>query len=202
LPGLLNQLQAMKSGHASQVVRVAWNDPVLIKPVLDIGVTSVLSPSLRTRGKPTGQSRRAGIHRSVSVELPVPGEQASTARNLTIFKKQTTICILVQIESMAALREIDNIARIKGVDGVFVGPSDLAASMGHIGNPSHQDVQAAVQTAGRRLADLGMPAGILSGTEESVRRYIEWGYRFVAAGSDVGLMANGSSRLVANFAEA
>ena len=73
--------------------------------------------------------------------------------------------------------------------------------MGHIGNPLHQDVQAAIQNAGRRLADIGVPAGILSNSEESARRYIEWGYRFVAVGSDIGLVTSGTTRLVASFAE-
>ena len=81
------------------------------------------------------------------------------------------------------------IAKVEGVDGVFIGPSDLGASLGHLSNPQHADVQTAMQDAVRRLTAIGKPAGILTGNEEEARRYIDWGYLFVAVGADVGLLA-------------
>src|SRR6266446_4959903 len=87
----------------------------------------------------------------------------------------------------------------RAVDAVFIGPSDLSASLGHIGNPAHPDVQKALETCVRRLKAVGKPAGILTGNEEEVRRYISWGYTFVAVGSDVGLLSRGADALAKKF---
>ena len=104
-------------------------------------------------------------------------------------KANSEICVLVQVETRSALDQIEAIAKVDGIDGVFIGPSDLAASLGHLGNPGHAEVQAAMQDAVKRLKALGKPAGILTGNEEEARRYIDWGYLFVAVGADVGLLA-------------
>ena len=107
--------------------------------------------------------------------------------------------MLVQVETGSALEQIEAIAQVEGVDGVFIGPSDLAASLGHLGNPAHPEVQAAIKDAVMRLKKLNKPAGILTGNEEEIRRYIDWGYLFVAVGSDIGLLANGSAALAKKF---
>jgi 4-hydroxy-2-oxoheptanedioate aldolase len=111
----------------------------------------------------------------------------------------TEICLLVQVETRAALKELEAIARVDGVDGVFIGPSDLAASLGHIGNPAHPDVQAALEDAVKRLKAVGKAAGILTLSEEEARRYIGWGYTFVAVGSDIGLLSRGADALAKKF---
>ena len=82
---------------------------------------------------------------------------------------------------------------------MFIGPSDLAASLGHLGNPQHAEVQKAMQEAVTRLKTLGKPAGILTGNEEEARRYIDWGYLFVAVGADVGLLAKNADALAKKF---
>ena len=87
------------------------------------------------------------------------------------------------------------------MDGVFIGPSDLSASLGHVGNPAHADVQKALQDAVRRLRAVGKPAGILTGNDEEVRRYIGWGYTFVAVGSDIGLLGRGADALAKKYRE-
>src|ERR1019366_4681074 len=104
-------------------------------------------------------------------------------------KANAEICVLVQVETRIALDNLEAIAKVEGIDGVFIGPSDLAASLGHLGNPQHPEAQAAMQDAVTRLNALGKPAGILTGNEEEARRYIDWGYLFVAVGADVGLLA-------------
>ena len=98
-----------------------------------------------------------------------------------------------------ALKGPWEIAAVDGVDGVFVGPSDLSASMGHIGNPLHPEVQRAIETAAKRISDAGKVAGILTSVEADARRYIEWGYRFVAVGTDIGLLARNADALAAAF---
>jgi 4-hydroxy-2-oxoheptanedioate aldolase len=107
--------------------------------------------------------------------------------------------VLVQVETRIALDQLEAIAGVDGIDGVFIGPSDLAASLGHLGNPQHADAQAAMKDAVTRLKKLGKPAGILTGNEEEARRYIDWGYLFVAVGADVGLLAKNADALAKKF---
>jgi 4-hydroxy-2-oxoheptanedioate aldolase len=109
------------------------------------------------------------------------------------------ICVLVQVETEAAIDQIEAIAAVDGVDGIFIGPSDLSASMGQIGNPLHPNVQRAIEDAARRIQASGKVSGILTGVEADARRYIEWGYKFVAVGTDIGLLARNADILAASF---
>jgi 4-hydroxy-2-oxoheptanedioate aldolase len=200
IPDLVSQLQAIQRGTATPIVRPAWNDAVLAKRALDIGAQTLLFPYVQN----TEEARRAvastryppqGI-RGVSV-APRASRYGRTPGYLT--KANDEICVLVQVETRAALNGLEAIAKVEGVDGVFIGPSDLAASLGHLGNPQHADVQTAMQDAVKRLTAIGKPAGILTGNEEEARRYIDWGYRFVAVGADVGLLAKNADALAKKF---
>lgn len=200
IPGLLSQLQAVARGTATPIVRPAWNDAVLAKRILDIGAQSLLFPYVQN----AEEARRAvaatryppqGV-RGVAVASRA-SRYGRTPGYLT--KANAEICVLVQVETGPALGQLEAIAKVEGVDGVFIGPSDLAASLGHLGNPQHADVQAAIEDAGRRLKAIGKPAGILTGNEEEARRYIGWGYLFVAVGADVGLLARNADALAKKF---
>src|SRR5215467_4701314 len=109
------------------------------------------------------------------------------------------ICLLVQVETKSALDQIEAIASVDGIDGVFIGPNDLSASFGQIGNWGHPEVQAALEDAVRRLKKIGKPAGILTPNEEEAKRFIAWGYTFVAVGADLGLLARGADALARRF---
>lgn len=109
------------------------------------------------------------------------------------------VCLLVQIETGAALDRLEEIALVEGVDGVFLGPSDLAASLGHLGNPGHPDVQAALKDALTRLRAIGKPAGILATNQADAQRYLDWGYGFVAASVDTGLLMGAARGLLSNL---
>jgi len=200
IPDLMQQLQAVQRGTATPIVRPAWNDAVLAKRCLDIGAQSLLFPYVQnadearsavtsTRYPPHGIRGVASASRA-SRYGRVPGY---------LSKANDEICVLVQVETREALKELEAIAKVDGVDGVFIGPSDLAASLGHIGNPAHPDVQAAIKDAVTRLKAAGKPAGILTGNEDEARRYIEWGYLFVAVGSDIGLLAKNADTLAKKF---
>lgn len=200
IPDLMQQLQAVQRGTATPIVRPAWNDAVLAKRCLDIGAQSLLFPYVQnadearsavtsTRYPPHGIRGVASASRA-SRYGRVPGY---------LSKANEEICVLVQVETREALKELEAIAKVDGVDGVFIGPSDLAASLGHIGNPAHPDVQAAIKDAVTRLKAAGKPAGILTGNEDEARRYIEWGYLFVAVGSDIGLLAKNADTLAKKF---
>ena len=107
--------------------------------------------------------------------------------------------MLLQVETRAALDQLEAIAQVDGVDGIFIGPSDLSASFGHVGNPAHPEMQKTLEDAVRRLTAIGKPAGILTANEEEARRYIDWGYKFVAVGADVGLLARNADALAKKF---
>jgi 4-hydroxy-2-oxoheptanedioate aldolase len=200
IPDLLSQLQASRGGTASPVVRPPWNDPVLIKRVLDIGAQTVLLPYVQ---HPEEAERAVA-----SVRYPPAGirgvaaaSRASRYGRVTNYLKNADaeICTLVQVETRSALDQLEAIAQVDGVDGVFIGPSDLSASFGHVGNPQHPEMQGVLQDAVRRLKAVGKPAGILTGNEDEARRYIDWGYTFVAVGTDVALLARGADGLAKKF---
>jgi 4-hydroxy-2-oxoheptanedioate aldolase len=200
IPDLVAQLQAMQGRATTPIIRPAWNDAVLAKRCLDIGTQSLLFPYVQN----AEEARRAvaatryppqGI-RGVSVAARA-SRYGRTPGYLT--KANDEICVLVQVETGPALGQLEAIAKVDGVDGVFIGPSDLAASLGHLGNPQHPDVQKAMEDAVNRLRAVGKPAGILTGNEEEARRYIGWGYLFVAVGADVGLLARNADALAKTF---
>jgi 4-hydroxy-2-oxoheptanedioate aldolase len=200
VPDVLAQLHASQAGTASAIVRPAWNDIVLIKRYLDIGAQSLLIPFVQT----PEEARRA-----VEATRYPPGGirgitgsgRASRYGRVKDYLKNAgqEICVLVQVETKSALDQIEAIASVDGIDGVFIGPNDLAASFGHIGNWGHRDVQAALEDAVRRLKKIGKPAGILTPNEEEAKRFIEWGYVFVAVGADLGLLARGADALAKRF---
>ena len=109
------------------------------------------------------------------------------------------ICVLVQVETREALKQIEAIASVEGIDGVFIGPNDLSASFGHIGNWGHPEVQAAIEDAAKRLKKIGKAAGILTPNEEEAKKFIQWGYTFVAVGADLGLLAKNADALAKRF---
>jgi 4-hydroxy-2-oxoheptanedioate aldolase len=200
IPDLVGQLQAVRGGTATPIVRPAWNDAVLAKRALDIGAQTLLFPYVQnveeakravaaTRYPPQGV-RGVSVAARASRYGRTPGY---------LGKANSETCVLVQVETREAMKELEAIAQVDGVDGVFIGPSDLAASLGHLGNSAHPEVQEAIHDAVKRLKKVGKPAGILTGNEEEIRRYIEWGYLFVAVGSDVGLLAKSADTLAKKF---
>ncbi len=109
------------------------------------------------------------------------------------------ICLLLQVETLAGVANLDAIAATDGVDGVFIGPSDLSAAMGHRGNPGHPEVQTAIENAIARVRHAGKAPGILIADETLARRYIDLGCQFVAVGTDVGLLTRAGADLVRKF---
>ena len=200
IPVLVGQLQATRGGTATPIVRPAWNDTVLIKRILDIGAQALLVPYVQnveeaTRAVAATRYPPHGV-RGVSVSARA-SRYGRTPGYLG--KANDEICVLVQVESREAMNELEAIAKVDGIDGVFIGPSDLAASLGHLGNSAHPDVQAAIKDAVTRLKKIGKPAGILTSNEDEARRYIEWGYLFVAVGADVGVLARNADALAKKF---
>lgn len=197
---LLSQLQAMRGSPSEPVVRPVWNDAVVIKRLLDIGFRSFLVPMVQnadearaavaaTRYPPEGIRGVATINRAASY-----GADPSYARTAN-----AQICVTVQIETAEAVENVDAICEVAGVDGIFVGPSDLSASMGHLGDPSAPVVQQAICHVVETTLKKGKAAGTLAPARDDALRYLEWGYAFVAVGSDIGLFRQSAAQLLEAF---
>jgi 4-hydroxy-2-oxoheptanedioate aldolase len=130
------------------------------------------------RYPPGGQRGVAGTTRS-SAYGRIAGYHAAAAEE---------ICTLVQVETAEALANLTEIASVDGIDGVFIGPADLSASLGYLGQPKHPDVQAEIQRAAGVIRAAGTAPGILAANAEDAKRYLDWGYQFVGCGVDVGLL--------------
>ncbi|MCB5176474.1 MULTISPECIES: HpcH/HpaI aldolase family protein [Microvirga] len=202
LPDIIAQMRVLVGCTAEAVVRPAWNDPVLIKRFLDAGAQSLLIPFVQNEEEAERAVRAIrypphGI-RGVSVS-----SRANRYGRVTEYFRRVhdELCLLVQLETGAALDRLEAIAAVDGIDGIFVGPSDLAADLGHLGNPGHKDVQTAIRTAVDKCRRLGKPAGILAPVEEDAKRYLEWGFTFVAVGADMGLLRKAADELVTRFRE-
>ena len=198
--GILPLLQAAEGGTSHSVVRVAWNDRVLLKRLLDIGAQTVLVPFVEN-----SEEARDAVS---AARYPLKGGRgvAGVTRATRygrckeyIHKANDQLCMIVQIETPGAVGNIEEIAAVDGVDGIFVGPSDLSASMGYPGNPSHKEVQTALLDAVHRINESGKPAGILATNVADAKRYLEWGYTFVAVGLDVGLFVQAVDKLREQF---
>ena len=190
-PQVAEILRAIAGTPASAIVRPAWNDMVLIKRLLDIGAQSLLIPFVQsaeeakravtyTRYPPDGVRGVAAIHRG-SRYGTVPNYAKTAA---------SEICVIVQIETRAALEHLPAIAAVPGIDSIFIGPADLAASMGHLGDFGHAAVQEKLKHGAEACRKLGKPCGIVGPNPEMVIRYLEYGFSWIAINSDLGMMVN------------
>lgn len=202
LPLVLAQLQAASGYPVESVVRLPIGDPVLIKQYLDIGARSLLIPMVEsaTQAEMLVRATRYPPHgvRGVGSAIGRASQWNRTPEYL--HHASDEICLLVQVESVAGLQNLEAIAATEGIDGVFVGPSDLAAALGHLGNPSAQEVQSAIERAIASIRDAKKAAGILMADEHLARRYLDLGATFVAVGTDVTILARGVETLAHRFA--
>lgn len=200
IPSLLSQLQAMRGGTAEPVYRIPWNDPITIKRALDVGARSILVPFVQTadEARAAVAATRYPPRGIRGVSVAPRANDYGRVKNYHANAHLDT-CVIVQLETRPALHEIESIAAVDGVDGLFIGPSDLAADLNHLGNPLHPDVQAAIKDAGERIRATGKSAGILSGDVEDVARLFGLGFNFTATGSDAGILARGAERIAARF---
>jgi 4-hydroxy-2-oxoheptanedioate aldolase len=200
LESLLAQLQAAAPYPTSAVVRVPWNDMVTIKRVLDVGAQSLLVPYVcsaeearsavaATRYPPAGVRGVAGTTRATRF-----GRIRDYAK-----RAHEEICVLVQVETKAALEQLEAICAVEGVDGVFIGPADLHASLGYPGETANPAVLPLIEEAMRRIRRAGKAPGYLSPVEADAKRMLAAGARFVAVGADVGLLARGAEALRTKF---
>ena len=200
LENLLTQLQAAAPYPTHPVVRVPWNDMVTIKRVLDIGALSLLIPYVSTP-----EEAKSAV---ANCRYPPAGVRgiASTTRasrfgRVKDYAKRANeeVCVLVQVETQAALGNIEAICAVDGVDGVFIGPGDLHASFGYPGEVANPKIKPIMDDAIRRIRKAGKAPGILTSNEADAKHWLECGTLFCAVGADVGILARGADALLARF---
>ncbi|MFM2480745.1 2-dehydro-3-deoxyglucarate aldolase [Celerinatantimonas sp. YJH-8] len=197
---LIPQLMALKNSPSTPIVRPQANRPEIIKKLLDIGFYNFLIPYVEdaeqaqlavsaTRYPPLGIRGVSVAHRS---------NQFGTITDY--FEKiNDSISVIVQIESQKGVDNVQEIAAIEGIDGIFIGPADLSASLGHLGNPGHPDVQKTIRYVFDQAAKAGKTSGILAPNREDALRYLEWGANFVGVGSDLGLFKSACFALAKSY---
>jgi len=201
LQTILGQLQAMAPFPVTPIVRPPWPDAVRIKQILDLGAQTILAPMVESGAQAADVVAATryppqGI-RGVGSALARASAFNRTPQYLHTANEQ--MCVLIQIETPKGVEALDEILAVDGVDGVFIGPSDLSASMGHIGNPAHPDVQAVIEESIAKIVAAGKAPGILIADQTLAQRYIELGAMFVGVGTDTGLLMKASNELAAKF---
>lgn len=190
------QLMALKDSVSAPVVRPSWNNPVELKRLLDGGFYNFLIPFIES----ADEARRA----VAATRYPPAGTRGvSVSQRSNRFGSvpgyfegiNEEICVMVQIESRKGVAAAAEIAAVDGVDGLFIGPSDLAAGFGHLGNANHPEVQQAMAEIFAAAKAVGKPIGTLAPVEADARRYMAQGATFVAVGSDLGVFRAGTQAL-------
>ena len=195
---MIEILRTVAGTPAQAIVRPPWNDMVTVKRTLDAGAQSLMFPFVQnadearravafTRYPPAGVRGVAATHR---------GSRYGTIANY-LKRANDEVCVIVQIETPAALERLEEIAAVPGVDSIFVGPGDLSASMGHLGDIAHAEVQAKLAAAAAACRKLGKPCGIIGFNPEAAKKFLGYGFSWVAVGSDMALMVGRAQEYLA-----
>ncbi len=198
IPVVLSQLQAMQQGSSVAIVRPPWNEPVIVKRLLDLGAPGLLFPMVQSvqEAKQAVAATRyppRGI-RGVSV-----GQRGNKFGRVSDYfeRVEEETAVLVQLETRHALTQAREIAELDGVDGVFFGPADIAADFGYLGQPAHPEVWDAIRQAADVVRAAGKPVGTLMSDAQKAIELLNEGFAFVACGSDLNLLARGADNLLA-----
>lgn len=198
LQTLLVQAQAIAPFDVEVIARVPLGEPVVIKQYLDLGLHTLLVPMVDT-----AEHARAMVRACRYPPHGIRGVSSATSRGANfgsdtnyLHDASERITLIVQIESTTALENVEEIASVEGVDALFIGPSDLAASMGYLGQPMHPAVRDAIATAKAAISRAGKPAGIFAMSPEHARECIAEGFRFLSVGTDIGLLIAGSQMVL------
>jgi 4-hydroxy-2-oxoheptanedioate aldolase len=198
VPTILPQLQAIAAGNSAPIVRPAWNDFIMIKRLLDIGVQNFLVPFVQN-GDEAAQAARAVRYPPEGIRGVASCHRGNRYGHVPDYLKRANdeVCMIVQVESGASVNRIREIAATPGIDAVFVGPSDLAADLGHIGNPAHPEVQSAIEEVLGHSRTANVPAGIFALSAEDARKRFDAGFRFASIGADLSSMIKACENLLA-----
>ena len=201
LRSILSQLQALAPYPTQPVVRPPQGDHVLIKQLLETGVQTLLIPMVESAAQARGlvEAMRyppAGI-RGVGSALARASRWGRIENYAHLANEQ--MCLLVQVETRAGYEQLDEILAVDGVDGVFFGSADLAASYGYLGQSTHPEIVAAIENGLQRVRAAGLAGGVLCSDKALNERYIDAGARFVAVGVHALLLAGATTELLRSY---
>lgn len=190
-PQMIGLLQTIAGTPAQAIVRPPWNDVVMVKRALDAGAQTLLFPFVQnaeeakravasTRYPPAGVRGVAAMHR---------GSRYGTIANYHK-RAHEELCVIVQIETLTAFDQLEAIAAVPGVDSIFIGPADLSASMGLLGDMGNPTVQEKLAAGAQTCRRLGKPCGIVGGNPETVAKFLEYGFSWAAVGSDLAMLVS------------
>ncbi|MEM8811435.1 MAG: aldolase/citrate lyase family protein [Pseudomonadota bacterium] len=196
---VLSQMQAFADSSTMTLVRPMWNDPVLVKRLLDAGAPGLLFPMIQspeeaqaavaaTRYPPKGIRGVGMTHR---------GNRFGHSKDY-FDRIEDELCVLVQVETRSALDQVEAIASVDGVDGVFFGPADISADYGKLGQPNDPEIWTIIKAAAAKVRALGKPVGTLVGSAEKGIELLNDGFAFVACGTDLGLLVRSADALAAS----
>lgn len=190
---ITGQLRAVGQYPASFAARARDGTGPSIGPLLDAGVQTIMVPKVGSARQAEAIVRQLRYPPAGERGVAIGSVRASRWGAIDDYAGEAAeqLCLIIQVETRAGLANVSSLAGVEGVDGIFIGPNDLAAALGHPGNPSHHDVQAAIVGALSTLTAAGKPSGILAGNVEDAPRYAALGCRFIAVGSDAGTLACG-----------
>ena len=190
-PQMIGLLQTIAGTPAQAIVRPPWNDVVMVKRALDAGAQTLLFPFVQnaeeakravasTRYPPAGVRGVAAMHR---------GSRYGTIANYHK-RAHEELCVIVQIETLTAFDQLEAIAAVPGVDSIFIGPADLSASMGLLGDMGNPTVQEKLAAGAQTCRRLGKPCGIVGANPETVAKFLEYGFSWAAVGSDLAMLVS------------
>lgn len=191
LQTITSQLQVLEGKHSHAVVRIPTGNDWLVKQVLDAGAQTVLVPMVDTAEQAKALVRAMRYPPHGIRGAGAAGARASLFGAIEDYVQTANdeVCLLVQVETRLGMENLDAILDVEGVDGVFIGPADLAADMGHPGNSAAEDVKAAIKDMLGRISESDKAAGILGVSQTATQEYSDWGAQFLAVGVDVGVFA-------------
>ena len=201
LPSILAQLQAVAAYPVTPLVRPPFGDPVVLKQYLDLGVQNLLIPMVDSPEQAEAMVRavRYPPHGIRGVGSALARASRWNRVDGYLADAASTVSLFVQIESAAALEQVEEIVAVDGIDGILIGPADLAASMGLLGQQEHPDVVAGVLRSIQAALDAGKPAGVNAFAPAAADRYVEAGAALVLVGADVTLLARATEALADRF---
>ena len=194
---VLGQLQALSAGGATAIVRPDWNEAVKVKRLLDLGAPGLLFPMVQTVDE--AKAAVSATRYPPKGVRGVSGAQRGNAfgRVSDYFSRvDQETAVLVQLETLSAMNIAVEIAHVEGVDGVFFGPNDIAADLGHLAQPMHPAVWDCIMPVAKKLIELGVPVGTLVFDARFAAELLNEGFSFVACGSDLALLSKGADALL------
>jgi len=195
---VLGQMQAFAATDTTTIVRPEWNDPVMVKRLLDLGARGLLFPMINTP-----EEARAAVASTRYPPHGIRGFSGATRANrfgrmpdyLARVESETTV--LLQLESRSAIEQASEIAAVEGVDGIFFGPADIAADIGKLGKPLDNEVWDLIRPCAQKLREAGVPVGTLVNDGDFAAQLLNEGFTFVACGTDTTLLARATDTLLA-----